>query len=185
MMKNKALKTLYVFNGIFVFAAGLLGPLYAVFVETIDNDIMSISLSWAALLISTTFFMMIVEKYGDLIKEKEYLLMGGFLVRAIVWFSFPFTSTLGFLIFLQFLLGIGEALGSPAWSALFAEHLDKNKHIKEYADWHIISNVARAMAVILGGLVVKFLGFDVLFYLMGSLALVSFFGVLVKPRKLL
>jgi sugar phosphate permease len=184
-MKNKALITLFVFNGIFVFASGLLGPLYAVFVETIDTNIISVSLSWSVFLISTTAFMFIVRKYGDLIKEKEYLLMGGYLIRAIVWFLFPSLSTVFGLIILQALLGIGEALGSPAYDAIFAEHLDKNRHVQNYTDWKLISNLVGAVAVIFGGILVNEVGFSTLFYLMGVLAFVSFIGMWIKPRKLL
>ena len=184
-MINKALKTLFIFNGIFVFAASLLGPLYAVFVETIDTDIISVSLSWSVFLISTTIFILFVRKYGDLIKEKEYLLMGGYFIRAIVWFIFPSISTILSLVILQVLLGLGESLGTPAYDAIFAEHLDKDRHIEEYANWKLISNIVGAIAVMLGGFFVKIVGFSALFYVMGFLAVVSLIGVWVKPRKLL
>jgi len=185
-MKNKALKTLFIYNGIFVFAGSLLGPLYALFVETIDTtNITSVSLSWSAFLISTTLFMLLVRKYVDFLKEKEYLLMAGYLVRAIVWFIFPSISTVIGLIALQTLLGFGEALGTPAYDAIFAEHLDKNKHVQNYTDWKLVSNIVGAIAVILGGIFVNELGFSTLFYTMGALALVSFFGVWLKPRRLL
>ena len=184
-MKNKALRTLYIFNGIFVFGGGLLGPLYAIFVNTIDNNILAISISWFAFLISSTLFMLIIRTYGDMVKEKEYFLLGGFLIRAIVWFIFPFTSTLLMLVILQILLGLGEALGTPAFDAIFAEHLDKDKHIKDYTDWKLISSLVGAFAVLAGGFIVKFQGFNLLFFTMGTLALISFFGVLLKPRKLL
>ncbi|MDO9231692.1 MAG: MFS transporter [bacterium] len=184
-MKNKALKVLFVYNGIFVFAAGLLGPLYAIFVETIDKNILFVSISWAAFLVSTTLGMLFLRKYGDRLKEKEYLLMGGFLIRAIVWFSFPFISTIFMLVMLQILLGIGETLGSPAFDSIFAEHLDDGCHIREYTDWKLISNITGAGAIILGGIIINYFGFFPLFFMMGSLASVSFFGVLLKPRKLL
>jgi MFS family permease len=184
-MANGALKTLFIYNGIFVFASGLLGPLYAIFVETIDKNILSISLSWSAFLMSTTLCMLFLRKFGDSIKEKEYLLLGGFLIRAFVWFSFPFISTILILILLQILLGIGEAIASPAFDAIFAEHLDDGHHVREYTDWKLISNIASAIAVILGGIIIKYTGFSILFLIMGSLALVSFIGILLKPRRLL
>ncbi len=184
-MNNKALRILFINNGIFVFAISLLGPLYAVFVETIDTNIISISISWSAFLLSSTFCMLILRKYGDLIKEKEYLLMAGFLIRAIAWFAFPFVPNLLMLIALQILIGIGEAVGSPAFDAIFAEHLDDGHHIKEYTDWKLIVNIAGAIAVVLGGIIIEYYGFRVLFFTMGTLALISFFGVLFKPRNLL
>ena len=80
---NKSLKILFLFNGVFVFAAMLLGPLYAVYVESIDKNILSVSITWAVFLTSATFFTFIVSRKGDSIKEKEHLLMGGFLIRGL------------------------------------------------------------------------------------------------------
>lgn len=184
-MGNKALRTLYLYNGIFVFAGGMLGPLFALFVEEIDKSVFSVSLTWFVFLFSATIFMVFVEKYGDQVMEKEYLLMGGFLIRAIVWFLFPFIGTLFWLIVAQILLGLGEALGTPAYDVIFAEHLDKDRHVKEYTDWKLISNIVGSFAVLLGGILVKYTGFSILFFLMGMMALISFFGILWTPRKVL
>ncbi len=184
-MKNNALKTLFIFNGIFVFAGALLGPMYAIFVESIDPSIFSVSISWSAFLLSTTIFMIIIRKYGDSVFEKEYLLLWGYLVRAVAWFSFPFISTIMVLIFLQILLGLGEALGTPSFDTIFAQHIDKGREIKEYAEWKLISNVGGAIAIIIGGFIVNYFGFNFLFFLMGFLALISFLGIFLKPRDLL
>jgi MFS family permease len=183
--ENKTLKILLLFNGVFVFASSLLGPLYAVFVETIDGNIISISLAWSIFMLSATFFMFLVRKYGDQVKEKEYLLMGGYLVRALVWFAYPFVPSLGILLLLQILLGLGEALGTPAYDAIFAKHLDKNRSVEEYTDRKLIVNLCSAIAIIVGGIIVAEVGFTVLFFIMGSLALISFVGILIQPRKLI
>ena len=94
-------------------------------------------------------------------------------------------GNLAFLIFLQVLLGVGEALGSPAFDAIFAEHLDSGRHILEYSDWKLIANMATATGVIIGGAIVEIFGFPWLFASMSLLATVAFFGVLFKPRPLL
>jgi len=184
-MHNKPLKTLFIFNGIFVFAGSLLGPLYALYVGTFDKNILSVSITWATFLVATFVFTLIVSKIGDGVKEKEYLLMAGFLVRAVAWFMFIFAGSIFHFVLLQALLGLGEALGTPTFDAIFAEHLDGGKHIKEYADWKLIVNGTTAVGTILGGLVVTTLGFGWLFAIMSGLAVVSFLGVLIQPRKLL
>ena len=184
-MNNKSLKILFIYNGIFVFAGSLFGPLYAVYVGLLDKNILSISITWSAFLIATVIFTLIISKIGDRIKEKEYLLMAGFLVRAIAWFLFIFATNVIYLIFLQILLGLGEALGTPAFDAIFAEHLDRGKHIKEYSNWKLVLNGATGVGTIIGGLIATTLGFQWLFISMSILALVSFGGVLIQPRKLL
>jgi len=82
-------------------------------------------------------------------------------------------------------LGLGESLGTPAWNAIFAKHLDNSKEVMEYSNWNIINNLMVAAATVAGGVVVTYLGFNILFVIMSVLALVSLIGVLITPRKIL
>lgn len=182
---NKSLKVLFTYNGVFVFASYLLGSLYAIFAENITKDVFLVSTTTFTLFLSTTIFTYLISKYGDRVKEREYLLLGGYLVRALTWFCFAFAKNIQAIIILQFFLGMGESLGNSAWSAMFAEHLDKNKAINEYATWHLISTTLGAVSTLIGGLIVKNFGFSVLFFTMSGFAIISFFGILLKPRKLL
>ena len=182
---NKSLKVLFIFNGIFVFAYYLISPLYAIFAEGIAKDLFLVSLTVSIHFASTMVFCFLLSKYGDRVKEKEYLLMGGFLVRAVAWFSFIFTRNFYQLLAIQAFLGIGEAIGTSSFNAIFAEHLDDNKHIKEYANWHVITNFVAAMSSACGGFIASRFGWTPLFLIMSGLALVSFFGILSKPRTLL
>jgi len=158
---------------------------YAIFVETIDSSVLAVSFSWSAFLISTTFFTYIISQRGDSVKEKEYLLMGGFLIRGVSWILFIFAGNIFHLIMIQILIGIGEAFGSPSFNAIFAEHLDKGLQIKQYSTYQIINNMITAVAVIIGGFVIASFGFVPLFIAMSSLAFISFLGVLLQPRDVL
>ena len=176
MKINKSLKVLFTLNSIFVFGGSLFGPLYAIYVQGLDNKIVTVSLSWAVFMISSTVFMYFVSKYGDKVKEQEYLLAGGFLVRAIAWLGYLFVTNVTGLIVVQIILGLGEALGTPAWNAIFAKHLDGHKEIMDYSNWNIINNLLVALSTILGGVLVTYFGFSVLFLAMSMLALVFLWG---------
>ena len=182
---NKSLKILFLSNSLFVFASSLLGPLYALYVEGIDGKILSVSFSWFAFIVSSLFFTYLVGRYGDKIKEKEYLLLAGYLLRACVWIFFIFVTNISSLIILQIILGIGDALGSPAFESIFATHLDREQSISNYSTWKLFERVAIAAATLLGGFIVSLFGFSPLFIIMSLLALISFSIVLFQPRKLL
>jgi len=182
---QNALKVLFISNGIFVFADRLLGPLYAIFAEKFDANILSVSFSWFVFMLSATIFTFIVARYGDKIKEKEYLLAAGFIIRVISWIIYIFTNSLLMFIFIQVILGIGEAVGSPAFDSIFAKHLDKGAEINEYSTWKLVQNFSLAVASLIGGFIVYFLNFNVLFVLMALLGLFSTVIVLSQPRKLL
>jgi len=184
-MKNNALKSLFIYNGIFVMAAAMLGPLYAIYVVKFVDGITAVSISWAAFLISTSFFTYLVSRNGDGLREKEYLLLAGYVMRILSWILLIFVHSLWALVFVQILLGLGESLGTPSFNALFADHLDKNKYIKEYSTWSLIANLTSAVGILAGGFIVNNFGFKALFILMAGLSLISFFGILFKPRKLL
>ena len=182
-ISNKILTVLFFYNGIFILAATMLGPLYAVYVERFVDGIMAVSISWATLLISTTLFTYFLSRTGDRIKDKKYLLLAGYLLRIIGWISFIFVNNILSLVLVQILLGLGESLGTPAFNTIFAEHLDKNEHIKEYSNWTLVSNLFSALGIVIGGLIVNSFGFPPLFLLMSLLATISFSGLLFQLKK--
>lgn len=163
----------------------MLGPLYAVYVLKFVDGVMAVSISWAAFLVATSFFTFLVAKNGDKIKDKKNLLLGGYIIRIFCWLAMIFVHSLWPLVVVQIFLGLGESLGTPSFNAIFAKHLDKDKYISEYSSWSLVANLASASGILVGGIMVDHFGFRFLFLLMSLLSLISFFGVLLKPRQLL
>lgn len=182
---NKALQTLYLFNGLFVTAGAMLAPLYALFAESLNVTLLGVSLLSAVFLGSRFICMLLIQIFGDSVYEKEYMLLAGFLIRSIGWFSLALATEPLILFIIQALLGAGEALGSPYFNAIFAKHLDDGKQIAEYSSWEIISTCGAIFGTLLGGYIVSVFGFQSLFVIMGCMALISFVGILLKPRDLL
>jgi hypothetical protein len=60
------------------FASNLLGPLNAVYVRMISKNIIAVSATWAIGLLASGIFTYAVSRKGDMLREKEYLLMAGF-----------------------------------------------------------------------------------------------------------
>ena len=185
MYNNRSLKILFIANGIFVFAGKLLGPLYAVFAENFDTNVLSISFAWFVYMFSSTLFSVVVLYFGDRIKEKEYMLILGFLLRALSSMLYIFIGSFFMFIIVQIILGIGDAFGSPAFDSIFAEHLDRGREIYNYSSWKVIQNFLLAVASLIGGIVVYYINFDFLFFIMACLALLSAVIVYLQPRKLL
>lgn len=183
MSENKAIRALLIYNTLFVFAGGLLGPLYAIFAEGIGADIKTISFSLSVFMISATMGMIIIRKFGDQKYNKKNMLAVAYMIRAIAWLSFIFISSKSGLFFIQAILGIGEALGTPAYGALYAENLDKNKHMREFADRKILVNIGSAISVALGSLVVEKYGFNTLFICMSSIAMYCSISTFARPES--
>ncbi len=185
MKVSNSLRVLFAVNSIFVFASQLLGPLFAVYVLRIDGGIMLISLATTTFLLSSTLFLTLISKWGAVIKQKEFMLAAGYLLRALGWLGYIFVSTPISLVLLQLIFGLGDALGTPSFSAIFAEHVNKENDVSMFADWSVISNVIMALGTILGGLLVTIWGFNVLFVIMAVMAMASFTIILMMPRRVL
>lgn len=184
-MNNPALKALYISNGIFVFAGAMLVPLYAIFAEDIGATIFIISALTSVLLIAKVVTVFFLQKFGDGFAEKEYLLIGGFVVRAIGWIGLLFFQTIPALFVMQVILGFGDGVGSPSFRALFATHLDSGKEVRRYSEWELILATGGSIGALTGGYIVTNFGFETLFVLMSGLAVISAIVILLKPRSLL
>lgn len=184
-MRNKALKILFISNGIFVFADRLLGPIYAIYMDRFEVNITSVGLSWAVFMGASTIFTLFVRKYGDKILEQEYLLIAGFLIRSLCWILYIFVYNFPILLVVQIILGVGEAIGSPAFDSILSQHLRKGHQIEEYSDWKFVQNLSLSLAALAGGFVAQALGFNVLLIIMAALGVISSLIVFFQPRKLL
>jgi MFS family permease len=173
MAHNLPLRMLFLSNSMFVFATALLGPLYAVYLEGISQGVLAVSLTWSVFLCSSVLFTLILSRIGDRLGHKRRLLMAGFLLRAIGWGLLIFATSLWWVIIVQIILGLGDALGGPSFDAMVAEHLDSGKHIQEYADWKLLSSIAMTGGTLIGGFVVYSLGFGWLFGTMSILAIAA------------
>lgn len=185
MKKSGALAVLYIFNGLFVLATAMLVPIYAIFAQEIGANVFTVSALAATLLVARVFFTLIVRSLGDDAVEEVHLLLAGFALRAAGWFILIFIGSIEGLFLVQIVFGLGESLGSPAFNALFAQHLKSGRYVSEYADWEVISAIGGGAGAFFGGYIAYAYGFDALFFVMGVLALLSFAGVHRKRRSLL
>lgn len=177
---NHTLLVLFVSNGIFLFAASLLGPLYALYVEHLIRDPFDISLSVAVALFASTMMTFILSRKQE-IKSKKKLLMFSYLTRSIVWLLFIFINRFELLILAQIILGLADSVGINMFSVIFAEHLNEKRKAKDYAYWNMIASPATAIAILVGGAFVGLFGFKVLFVMMSCLALTSTIIVGLQP----
>jgi hypothetical protein len=80
---------------------------------------------------------------------------------------------------------LGDAIGSPSFSAVFAEHLYDGKQIAEYSDYTLVKNLLGTIGTIGGGTLVTLYGFEVLFINMSIIAVACAVYIFIQPRRLL
>lgn len=152
---------------------GMLGPLFAVFTQRIGGDIFDISWAWAVYLMLTGVLIMIVGKFSDQFIDKKKLMVIGYALNAVFTFSYLLVSSPVHLLLVQIGLSVAAAFSYPTWEALFAR---SNKKSEDGYGWGLADGGGRffmGVAILIGGAIVTYGSFHLLFVVMGCLQVIA------------
>ncbi|MBI5149069.1 MFS transporter [Candidatus Pacearchaeota archaeon] len=183
---NRWIRILLFADFFVLLAAGMLTPIYAIFVEKIGGDLLDASIAWAIFSFSSGFLLWIIGKWEDKVKHYVKLLVVGYFVRAIGFLGYLFVSNRYELFIVQLLIGIGASISLPSYDSLYSKYIDKKEYATEWGLWEGMNLMVAALAAIIGGLVATYLGFTFLFISMFALSIIGFFIslTLLKKKKL-
>lgn len=182
---NKALRILLATNSLILIAVAMLGPIYALFVETIGGDLLDASFAGATFALAAGLTTLVSGKLSDKVKENKIIVVIGYLLMSLGFFLYTQVETMCFLLVVQIILGLGEAIYSPAFDDEFSRHLDKGKAASEWGLWESMNYFAIAVGAIIGGYIVNKFGFSTMFIVMGSLCFISATYIFFLPKKVL
>lgn len=173
MKLSQTSKTLLLGANIWYFGEGMMGPLFAIFAEKVGGDILDITWAWSTYLVITGLLYIVM---GRLLNNKSYkakVMVLGYSLNAVLTFGYLLVDSPIKLFLVQAGLGIAEAIGTPAWDALYAKNMNDN--VDTYA-WGLStgqSQIATGVAFGLGGLITHFISFDALFVTMGCIQIAA------------
>jgi len=182
---NKAIRILLVTNSLVLIAGAMLGPIYALFVEKVGGNLLDASYAFGAYALSAGVVTIISGKYADRLKENELIMVWGYLIMGVAFFGYTLVNGLWSLLVIQVLIGLGEAIYSPAFDAIYSKHLDRKKSGGEWGAWESINYFTTAAGALIGGLLVTFLGFNIMFIVMGLLCFAGAVYIFRLPRSVL
>lgn len=186
---NRHLKILLLGSYVWYFGEGLLGPLYAVFAQKIGGDILDLTAAYSMFLIVTGVLSIFVGKLADKRPKgslMSHLMIAGYGLNALATFGYIFVDNPTKLFVVQFVLGISTALATPTWEALFTLNTDKKKLGEQWGFSDGGPKIITGISIILGGLLITFSSFTVLFLLMGIIQLIATviqYLIYLKPRS--
>lgn len=164
-------KILLIASSLWFFGEGLFTPLFAVFTEKIGGDILDITWAMSLYLVLTGILYIVFGKLLRNSKHKERALIFGYFLNTIFTFSYIFIHNSTELLLLQIGLAIAEALSTPVWDSLFAKYLETTD---DSLFWGIAgghSQLISGIAIAIGGLVIYYFSFNLLFIIMGCIQL--------------
>jgi len=112
--------------------------------------------------------------------------MLGYSLIGLGFLLFQFVDSVFSLFLIQILIGMGEAIYSPAFDKLYSQHLDQGKFGTEWGTWESMYYFTTAFGALLGGLLVTQFGFSALFLIMAFLSFSSgAYLYLLSPQRVL
>jgi MFS family permease len=184
---QRELKILLSTSGLSILAAGLFGPIYAVFVEQIGGDLLTAGTAYSAFAIAAGVLIFFISRWEDNVKHKEKLVVIAYFLACLGFVGYLLIKNPFDLFLVQIVFGVSTAIGAPAYDGLYSKHLDKGKFISQWGIWESMNYIVMGIAAAVGGFIANLYGFKVLFWAMLGLSLlalaVSLLLLVRKKRK--
>jgi len=180
---NKRVKVLLATNSVILLAVAMLGPIYALFVDAIGGSLLDASLAAGVFALVAGTVTLLSGRRVDKAKEKKVIVIVGYLIIGVGFLLYTVVDSILSLLVVQVIIGLGEAVYSPAFDTLYSKNLDKKKAGFEWGLWESINYFSLAAGAIIGGLIVTYHSFNALFISMSVLCLFSAFYLYLLPRK--
>ena|SRR3989344_8807544 len=170
---KRELKILLLTSSLFMFAGGLFGPLYAVFVEGIGGNLLTAGSAYSVFAVAAGVSIFFISKWEDHVKHQEKLVVLGYAFSFIGYICYLFVNQPLDLFFVQLIFGVGGAICTPAYDGLYSKSLDKGKYASEWGMWESMAYIVTGIAALIGGYVANTYGFRILFSMMIIVSLIG------------
>ncbi|MFZ5365237.1 MAG: MFS transporter [Patescibacteria group bacterium] len=178
---NPVVRFLIISDTVLIGAAGLLGPIFALFIENfiVGGNASVAGIAAGIYLFTKSVFQVPIANLIDRIRgeKDDYWLMFIFTIMiAIIPLLYLIIDTPFQLYSVQFLLGCFTAFTFPTYMALFTRHIDKAKEGTEWGVYFTLTDLTSAALATIGGYIATASGFPTLIV---TVVVISLLGALL------
>lgn len=163
---KRGIKILLFADAWMTFALGMIGPIYAIFVERIGGDLLDASWAYFTFMLTSGVVMYSISRWENHVKHKEKLVVAGYLIGAFGALLYYFVDGQSMLLITQVVLGFSVAILSPAFDAVYSHYVNKKKEASDWGAWESMGYLVTAIAALAGGYIADIYGFKTLFIVM-------------------
>ncbi len=186
---NRLIRCFIISDFLFFSGWGLISPIFAIFViqQIPGADLITVGTVAAVYWVIKALFQIPVSIYLDRHageRDDFYALVAALMLAGFTSLAFLLTRTTVQLYTVVLLQGIAFGLYTPAWSAMFARHLDREHYS---FDWSLDSTavgLAAGITGFIGGALATGLGFTAVFIGASILSFASALALLAVPNLL-
>ncbi len=159
-------------NSLVAFAFGLFGPFYYIFINEIGGSVESFGIAVGLVVLSTALVSLIAGKYSDRFGRKPFLIIGGY-TSAVVVFLYTVISSIWQLYLLQIFSGLIIALFETSELSFLGDISTEEERGSEMGTYCALVGVAEAFAIFIGGFLADRFGFEIIFYMVAIIFIIS------------
>lgn len=173
--ENKALLSLLLSNSLVLISLGMLVPIYALFVQQVGGGALFAGLTAGALAFASAISALLTGRAIDKVdrNKTKYFLVIGWALISLSCLLYLIVHNVAVLFAVQIFAGFVKTISAPAFDTLYARHLDDGSTGQEYGIWESSFFITAGIGSVLGGLVVTQFGFNGVFIVMATLALLA------------
>ena len=178
---NPVVRLLIISDTVIIGASGLLGPIFALFIEDFiqgGNEAVA-GLAAGIYLFTKSIFQIPIAHLIDRIRgEKDdfWLMFICTILITLIPLLYLVINTPFQLYLVQFILGLFTAFTFPTYMAIFTRHIDKEKEGTEWGIYFTLTDLTSAALAAVGGYIATTQGFHVLII---AVVTVSFIGAML------
>ncbi len=169
---RKNLKIFTFSSSLMALAFGLFGPFYLIFINEIGGSIENFGIAVGLVVLSGALVSLFAGKYSDSIGRKPLLIIGGY-ASAIIVFLYTMINSVWQLYLLQIFSGIIISVFETSESAYLADITEKERRGADIGKYDAYVGLAEAFAIFTGGFLAGRFGFEIIFYIVSMIFLVS------------
>lgn len=183
---NPVIRFLIISDTVFVGAAGLLGPIFALFIEDFiqgGNEAVA-GLAAGIYLFTKSILQIPIAHFIDKVRgEKDdfWLMFVCTIMISLIPLLYLVINTPYQLYAVQFLLGVFTAFTFPTYMAIFTRHIDKKKEGTEWGMYFTLTDLVSAAFAAVGGYLAATQGFPVLIIAVVTISVLG--SLLLWPIK--
>lgn len=185
---NRIIKFLIYSDLVFYTGWGLISPIFAIFIinNILGGTAFVVGLAAAANLIARSLLRVPFGILADKSRKKAYYFMLiGLFISALIPIGYIF-STYPYQIYIcQIILGITLAMSTAGWTGIFEKSLDKGKESTEWGLDAVAVGLGPGIAALIGGAIVTFFSFNIIFLIVTIFGLAGVFLLLVVKNNIL
>ena len=163
---KKNIKKILFINSFFVFSQTMFLPLYAIYIQRIDQAVFHVGGIWSCYILAYGLITFFARKYLNNTEYSSNFMILNFCIKIIGWIGYIYVSELWSLYAIQILFAIGEAIGTPSYDLLYSINLTEGDYATDWGLDKSVNAFITAAGAFIGGFIVHYFGFIILLIIM-------------------